>query len=65
MNGEPKTDLIQLITGRNRPADDDLAPARPTLIVANSRLMRNCTAERRTSWPLRHDRAALPTFRAH
>jgi hypothetical protein len=31
MNGEPRTDLIQLINERNRSrVNDDLAPARPT-----------------------------------
>ena len=33
MNGEPRTDLIQLITRtESLSGDDDLAPARPTLI---------------------------------
>jgi hypothetical protein len=33
MNGEPRTDLIQLITRtESLSSDDDLAPARPTLI---------------------------------
>ena len=41
MNGEPRTDLIQLITRtESLSGDDDLAPSRPTLIRRHARRIR-------------------------